>query len=168
MIGFLRTIGVINAALWFGGTVFFTFFAAPAFFTEAMTTLLTKAYAGAAAQLVMERYFYLHMACGLVALAHLVGESLYLGRPVLRWSLSLLAAVFILNLIGGYGLQPTLKRLHVKIYLPSTPEDVREPARKSFRLWHGVSQGLNLVVFVGISAYLLRVTRSGDSSRFRG
>ncbi len=168
MIGFLRTVGVINAALWFGGTVFFTFFSGPAFFSDSMVNLLGKAYAGAAAQIVIERYFTLHLVCGLLALAHLVAESLYLGRPILRRTLALVAAVFILTLVGKYGLQPTLQRLHLKMYHPTTPAELREPARKSFGLWHAASSSLNLVVLVGVSAYLLRAARSGDNSRFRG
>ena len=168
MIGFLRTVGVINAALWFGGTVFFTFFVGPSFFSDPMIKLLSKPYAGAAAQIVMERYFTLHLVCGLLALGHLVAESLYLGRPILRKTLALVAAIFVLTLIGKYGLQPTLQRLHVRMYDPTTPIVQRERVGESFRLWHGVSWGLNLVVLAGVTTYLLRATRMGDNSRFRG
>src|SRR5678816_4102246 len=57
VLGFLRIIAIINAAVWFGSIVFFTFAAGPAFFTDEMIRLLGKAHAGAAAQLVVHRYF---------------------------------------------------------------------------------------------------------------
>lgn len=167
MIGFLRILGVLNAALWFGASVFFTFFVGPAFFSEAMLNLLGRPHAGAAAQIVLERYFLLQLLCGLVALGHLVGESLYLSRPIFRWSLSLVAAIFILGLVGGYGIQPKLKQLHLQMYAVNTTPAVKETARKAFRLWHGLSWAVNLVALGGITVYLFRIARQGDNSRYR-
>ena len=167
MINALRIVGVINAAIWFGACVFFTFGVGPAFFSDAMLALLGRPHAGAAAQVVLQRYFLVHQICGVIGLAHLVAESLYLGRPIMRWTLSLLAAVFVLGLVGGYGIQPKLRTLHRSMYTPSNPPALREAAQKSFRVWHGVSQGLNLVVVAGVLVYLLRVTRLSDTSRYR-
>lgn len=167
MIGFLRIVGILNAALWFGASIFFTFFVGPAFFSEAMVGLLSKPYAGAAAQIVLERYFLLQLICGLVALGHLVGESLYLSRPILRWSLTLVAAIFVLGLVGGYGIQPRLKQLHLQMYAASTTPEVKETARKSFRVWHGLSWAANLAALGGITVYLFRIARQGDNSRYR-
>jgi len=165
--GVLRVVGVLNASIWFGASIFFTFCVGPAFFSERMLDLLSRPYAGAAAQIVLERYFFLHLGCGLVALGHLVAESLYLGRPLLRWSLSLLAALFVLSLVGGYGFQPKLQRLHRVMVAPATPEAERTAAQRSFKLWHAGSQILNLVSIVGITVYAVRVTRPGDNSRYR-
>jgi len=133
-----------------------------------MIELLSRPYAGAAAQIVLERYYVLHWVCGLVALGHLVGESLYLGRPLLRWTLSLLAAVFVLGLVGGVGIQPRLQRLHrVMVTAEVSPEE-RGAAHRSFRIWHGLAQGVNLLAMAGVTVYLLRITRRGDNSRYRG
>ncbi len=167
MIVILRGVGVVNAALWFGSTLFFTFLVGPAFFSEAMLGLLTRPYAGAAAQIVLERYFVLQLVCGVVALVHLIAETVYLGRPLLRWTFSLLAAVFVLGLVGGFGIQPKLNNLHRTMYHPASSSEERAAAGRSFRVWHGVSQGLNLAVLVGVTVYLLRVTRPNDTSRFR-
>jgi hypothetical protein len=167
VIGFLRIVGIVNAALWFGASLFFTFFVGPAFFSEAMVGLLNKAYAGAAAQIVLERYFLLQMICGLVALSHLIGESLYLSRPILRWSLSLVAAIFVLGLVGGYGIQPKLKRLHLQMYAANTTPEVKTSSRKAFRIWHGLSWVVNLAALGGITVYLFRITQQGDNSRYR-
>ena len=160
-------VGVINAAVWFGACIFFTFGAGPAFFSNEMLALLTRPYAGAAAMIVLQRYFLLNQICGVIALIHLVAESLYLGRPVMRWTLSVLAAVFILGLVGGYGIQPKLKTLHRSMYNPANPPALRQTAEHSFRFWHGVSQAVNLVVVAGVLVYLLRVTRVSDTSRYR-
>lgn len=167
MIGFLRIVGVLNASIWLGGSIFFTFFVGPAFFSEAMVKLLSKPYAGAAAQIVLERYFTLQLICGLIALSHLVGESLYLSRPILRWSLSLLAGVFLLGLIGGFGIQPKLQGLHRTMYVTGASEAEVAAARKSFGMWHGISWLLNLGALGGITVYVLRITRQGDNSRHR-
>ena len=116
---------------------------------------------------MLERYFTLHLICGLLALAHLVAESLYLGRPLFRWTLALLTVVFLLGVVGAYGIQPRLKALHLAMYHPSSPAAEREPARKSFGRWHAVSQVLNLLVIGGTVVYLVRITRQSDSSRWR-
>lgn len=168
MIGILRVVGVVNASVWFGASIFFTFFVGPAFFTDHMLALLTKPYAGRVAALVLERYFLLHLICGLIALAHLTAESLYLGRPIFRWTLSLVAAVFVLGLIGAYGIQPRLQGLHRTMYTPGNPPALAAAAARSFGIWHGVSQALNLVMIGGVLVYLLRVTRLKDATRFRG
>jgi len=172
VIGFLRIVGVINAAVWFGATVFLTFFVGPAFFSESMLKLFGEAagrfYAGAAAQIVLERYFYLQLGCSILALVHLVAECVYLGRPLIRWTLSLLGALLVLAAVGGYGLQPKLRTLHWQKYDPRVSVEIRQVAERSFRRWHGVSQVLNLVALAGVTVYLLRVTRPSDASRYRG
>jgi uncharacterized membrane protein len=162
-------LGVLNASIWFGASVFMTFFVGQALFSDEVTQLLTRAYAGAVAFAVFDRYFTLHLMCGLIAVAHLVGESLYLGRPFLRWSLSLLAGIFVLVLVGGYGIQPRLQEFHRTMYAQGQgySEQERELAGRSFRIWHGLSQVLNLGVLAGVTVYLIRNSRPGDATRYR-
>jgi hypothetical protein len=54
--------------------------------------LLTAAGVGFAAEAVVARYFLLQYWCGAIALAHLLAEYFYCGRPVRR-----------MNLIAGAG-----------------------------------------------------------------
>src|SRR3989442_11060570 len=82
--------------MWFGASIFFTFSVGPAFFSDKMIGLLTRPYAGAAAQIVIERYFFFHEMCGVIALAHLVAEWLYMGKPLQRLTLWLLLGIFAL------------------------------------------------------------------------
>ena len=167
MIGFLRFIGVANAAIWFGGSIFFTCFVAPAFFSEKMIHLLTKPYAGAAVQLLLERYFILHLICGILAMFHLVAEWLYMGKPLQRLTLWLLLGIFWFGLVGGFIIQPKLQGLHRVMYGPGVAQQQRQEAQHSFALWHGASQMLNLMVLTGITVYLWRVTTPGSGYRHR-
>jgi hypothetical protein len=159
MIRVLRLVGIINAALWFGAAVFFTFVVGPAFFSKDMRALLGDAHAGAAVQVVLARYFALHQVCAGVALVHLLTEGFYLGRPIWRWPLALLVGILLLSGVGAYGLQPRLRALHRTWRGPGTPPELRLVAERSFHLWHGVSQVFNLVVVAGVLVHLVRVTR---------
>src|SRR3989442_266455 len=107
----------MNAALWFGAGIFFTFVAAPAIFSRPIKDLFGQetfglAFAGLIAQALLERYFVLQYICASVALLHQVAEWLYLGKALQRAALGLLLGVFSLGLINGLGLQPKLTNLH--------------------------------------------------------
>ena len=167
MIRVLHGVGVLNAAVWLGASVFFTFIAGPAFFSEDMLAVLGRPHAGAAAQVVLARYFLVHEVCALLALTHLILEGLYLGRPIWRWTLALLAALLLLVCIGDYGIQPKLHSLHRAMYRPGAPAAVQQMAGRSFRGWHGVSQVLNLIVVAGVFGYYLRLTLTPTDSRHR-
>jgi hypothetical protein len=171
VIGFLRCIGLLNAAVWFGAGVFFTFLGGPALFSADMKALLEKFYpyySGAIAQMVIARYFKLEIICATIALLHFLAEQFYFGRaPQKRW-LSLLIGLFALSLIGGYWLQPKLKALHTTKYAVNAPQANREAASESFKMWHGISQVANLLMLVGLGFYVVRVGSPRESSHFIG
>ena len=170
MIGFLRFVGVLNAAVWLGASVFFTFAAGPAPFSAEMRSLLGPGnfpyFSGAIAQVLIARYFHLQVVCGVVAVAHLLAEWLYLGKPSRKLQGGLLIGVCAAALIGGYGLQPKLKALHATKYGINTRPEVREAADRSFRAWHGVSQVINLLAVAGLGTYLWRAANPSDPTRF--
>jgi len=163
----------MNAAIWFGAAIFFTFGVAPTFFSPGMKALLggtsrADAYAGLIAQMVLERYFVLNYWCGAVALAHLLAEWVYLGKAIHRWTLGILLGAFFMALCGGLWLQPKLRDLHLIRYAEEghyTPVEKIQAAR-SFSLWHGVSQVMNLAVLGGLGIYVWRITHSSDAPRF--
>jgi hypothetical protein len=167
MIRVLHGFGVLNAALWLGSTLFFSFVAGPAFFSDDMLRLLGRPHAGAAAQVVLGRYFILQEVCALIAVAHLIAEALYLGRPLYRRTLALLVALLVLVCVGDYGFQPKLHSLHRTMYRPGTPVSMQQMAERSFRIWHGVSQVFNLLVVAGVSGYFFRVALGPTDSRVR-
>lgn len=166
MIGFLRFIGVVNASIWFGSAIFFTFVAGPTFFSDEMKRLFPPPYNGLAAQMLLQKYFLLNHVCALIALTHLALEKLYAGRVLERFTLGILITIFGLSLLGGYWLQPKLKELHRIHY--RGPVAQREAAGKSFRAWHGVSQTANLAMTAGLLFYLWRVTSLNNPSRLPG
>lgn len=174
MILVIRFIGVMNAAIWLGAAVFFTFAAAPAFFSGEIKTLgLHPFWPGAIAQLVLARFFYLQYICGAIAIVHLLAEWVYLGRPLHRLTLVLLSSLLLIGLLGGLWLQPKLKHLNLVKYSMSEqykpaaipPED-RAAAARSFRIWHGVASSINLLALAGLVVYFWRVTHPTDNLRF--
>lgn len=166
MIPFLRFIGILNAAIWFGAAIFFTFGAGPAFFSPEMLNLVGRPRAGVAVQLVLRHYFILQHWCGAIALAHVLVEWLYTGRPLQKALLGLLAGLFVLGLLGGLWLQPKLHQLHLAVYGGQATPDQVEKARHSFNAWHGTSQALNLLMIAGLVWYLWRMTNPPSAPRF--
>lgn len=170
MLSFLRFFGVTVAAIWFGATVFFTFFAGPAFFTDEMKKLFPPPYNGAIAELVLGRFFVLHYICGFLALAHLGAEWMYSGKVPPRLTVWLVGGVLGLSLLGGLWLQPKLHTYQRVKYadhyrVAATPQQ-REAAAKSFGMWHGISQSMNIVVLLSLWLYLSRVIQPGEAPRF--
>lgn len=166
MLGFLRIIAIVNAAVWFGSVIFFTFAAGPAFFTDEMIRLLGRPHAGAAAQLVVHRYFIVQQWCAAIAIAHLIGEWLYTGRPFHRLILLLLMGLFVIGILGGHVLQPRMHELHLKKYALQTSPEVKQSAARSFSILHGTSMALNLLVIGGVLVYLCYVTKPVNTARF--
>jgi hypothetical protein len=171
----LRFIGVTNAAVWLGAAVFFTLGVAPVFFTQEVKHLFNDSlfWPGLLAQVALERYFCLQYICSIVALVHQAAEWLYLGRALRRFTLGLLIGLISLSFIGGLWLQPKLRRLHLikygvtEQYKPAPiPAEERARAARRFGAWHGIAQGVNLIVLAGLLVYFWRVTHPNDSTRF--
>ena len=80
----------------------------------------------------MSRYYGLTLACGVIALLHFLADWFYMGRPRRKFSFGLVAALFVLTLIGRNAIQPSLIRLNRKHYTATQPAE-RESAGKSFR-----------------------------------
>ena len=160
----------MNAAVWFGAAIFFTFGIGAAPFSPEMKELLgpknSPYFSGAIAQILIARYFRLQLACGAVALLHLLAEWIYLGRAPQKLCFGLLIALVAAGLVGGYWLQPKLKELHKIKYGVKTPAAQREAADHSFRAWHGLSQGIILLMLAGLAVYLWRVANPADTARF--
>jgi hypothetical protein len=170
VIGFLRFVGILNAAVWFGSAIFFTFSAGTAPFSPEMQRLLGANnypyFSGAIAQIFIARYFHVHLACAIIAVVHLLAEALYLGKSLRRFQAYLLVGLCAAVLLGGFWLQPKLKALHAVKYGLNTRPAAREIATRAFRTWHGVSQVINLLTVAGLTVYLWRVANPSDPTRF--
>lgn len=162
--------GILNAAIWFGSAIFFTFGAGLVPFSPEMRSLLGPRnypyFSGAIAELLIARYFHFQIVCGFVALLHLLAEWLYLGKYPQKRQVGLLVGLCAVALIGGYWLQPKLRAWHAIKYGVNSPPALREAADRSFRTWHGVAQGINLLLIGGLAVYLWRVANPSDPTRF--
>ena len=178
MTGLLRFIGIANAAFWFGASLFFTLSIGPAFFSSDMMGLFgaphaeatARYYAGSAAQIVLERFFLMQECCSAIALVYLVVDWFSTGRPFHRLTVLLSLSLLFLSLVEGHLIQPKLHALHKTKYGIGAPvtQIMSQQAGKSFRIWHGVSQIINLIQLGGIAVFLWRVTLPDASSRFVG
>jgi hypothetical protein len=163
-------VGILNAAVWFGAAISFTFGTGLVPFSQEMKSLLGQAnypyFSGAIAQLFIARYFCFQIGCAMVAMLHLLAEWLYLGKYPQKLQVGLLIGLAAALLIGGYWLQPKMKALHATKYGLNSRPEIRETAAHSFRTWHGVSQVINLLMVGGLTVYLWRATNPSDPTRF--
>jgi hypothetical protein len=160
----------MNAAVWLGAAVCFTFGIGPAFFSPEMKAILGEKsfpyFSGAIAQVVLARYFRLTLTCAVIALIHLLLEWLYMGRPARKFSLALVGGLLAITLLGGNWLQPKMKMLHATKYAMNTPPVEQAAAARAFRLWHGIAQILNLIMLGGLAVYVWRISNPSDKLRF--
>lgn len=176
MILVIRFIGVLNAAIWLGASVFFTFAAQGTFFSpEAKATGLHPFWPGVFAQLMIGKYFTFHCVCAAIALVHLLADWVYLGRALHRLTTGILLGLFLVGLLGGLVLQPKMRELHFIKYSMGPqykpvplPNEMRLEAQKSFGRWHAVSMSVNLLVLGCLVYYFWRVTHPPDNLRFVG
>lgn len=170
MIGFLRFVGILNAAVWFGTAIFFSFGVGLAPFSQEMKNLLGQAnypyFSGAIAQILIARYFNFQVGCAAVAALHLFAEWLYLGKRPHKFHAGLLVGLCCFAFLGGCWLQPKMKALHATKYAVNTRPEIRQAAGRSFRIWHGVSEVINLFVVGGLAVYLWRSANPSDPTRF--
>ena len=165
---FLRLTGITNAAVWLGAALFYTAAVSPAFFSSEMLRILPPLHAGAAAQVLAHDFYVLQYWCAAIALAHLVVEWLYAGKPVPRWSAYLVIGLLALALFNGLLAQPRMKRLHLERYgRYSTPQQ-REKAGQWYGVWQTAVHLVNVCVILGVWVHLWEVSSSGTIARFVG
>jgi hypothetical protein len=161
VIGFLRWIGLLNAAVWFGAAVYSTFVVSSAMSAPEMIRLTGAAHyhylSGAVAHIIRERQFTLELVCGIIALFHLLGERLYFGRGADKWRLRLLFALLALTLFEGFIVQSRMGHLHENRYNATMSAAAREEAAVSFGKWRRVHQGLSALMLVGLGIYAGKV-----------
>ena len=170
VIGFLRFVGMLNAAVWLGAAVFCTLGAGPALVSHDMLELLGPKHfpylSGAITQLVSTRLFHWQIGCAVLALVHMVAERLYRSRAPRRFWPLLLAGLLGLSLYGGLGLVPKLNQLHRVEHALNTPPTARAAAAHAFRFWRGIGQAVNVLLIGGVLIYFWRVTHPPDELSF--
>lgn len=166
---FLRIVGIVNAAIWFGAGTFFAVGVLPGIFSQDLHHIFGDTgypyYSGAVALALFKRFFILQYICGAVALLHFFAEKLYLGRPFSSLGTALVIVIFVLGLIGGFWLQPKMEDLRQTMY-SNAPVEQKEKARHAFGFWHGISETANVLIIGGLLIHLLRVTRPPNSGGY--
>ena len=172
--GFLRFLGLFNAAVWVGGSIFFSFLAAPVFFTPEIKSLTPPPVNGLVAQAMLGRYFTLHILCGIVAVVHLLLEWLYSGGGFPRRAIAIVCVLLGLALIGGQFINPKLAGWHQQkhqfqlksegerqtIKKAEYTQSVVQDAERKFAVWHGVSQVINLAMGILLTWRFWRLANS--------
>jgi hypothetical protein len=170
VIGLLRFVGLLNAAIWFGASFYFAIAVAPTASSQELQTLLTANnypfFGGAIAQIFLTRFLRLHLICAIIAFLHLTAEWIYLGRYPQRLRLGLLSILFFVGLLSAYWIQPSLRQWHLLKYGRTTSAADREQAARSFRIWHTVSESINLFLLAGVGVYFWGVSNPPDPARF--
>ena len=156
----------MNAAVWFGASLFFMVGVAPALFSPEVKKHLGEIWPGIIAFIVFERYFALQYWCGAIALAHHLAEWVYLGKPLQRATMLIVLGVFGLGLFGGLWLQPRLERLHAVKYGKSYTKEQQTTAKNSLSGWHVVSRITGLLSLVGLGIYIWRMGNPPNPPRF--
>lgn len=165
MLGLLRFIGLVNAAVWLGAGVFFTLGVGQAVFADEMKRIFEKYYVGIIAQHLIGTYFTFHIVCGCIALAHYLSETFLTRRAFRKWTVAAIAVPLLLGCLGAFVLQPKMRALYQTMYRAPQAEQ-RDSATKQFRVLHGISQVLNLIsiTFVGICFW--RISNPPETPRF--
>lgn len=176
MILVIRFIGVLNAAIWLGASVFFLYAAGGTFFSPEVKALPVHPFwVGVLAQRLIEKLFILHITCSIVALVHLLAEWVYLGRALHRFTLGLLGGLFLISLVSELVLLPKMQELRHRYYSMSAdykpvriPDAERIEAKQLFDRLHGTAMGGNFVVLLVLVFHFWRVTYPPDNLRFVG
>jgi hypothetical protein len=170
VIGSLRFVGILIISVWLGAAVF-SFVGAGSAVRSAESERLLGArnhpyYSGALNNLIEQRLFYFASVCSAAALVHLAAVWLYLGRVPHKGWLALLAALALLNLALGLGVQPRLNQWHLTAHAVNVPPQVRERALESKARWSQVNTTLSLALIAGLTVYLWRAANQSDAPRF--
>jgi hypothetical protein len=169
--GLLRLIGLLNAAIWLGGVIFFSLVGSPSVNSASMLNLLQPKnfayFAPAIQHIALGAYFQFFIVCALIALLHLIVEWIYLGRPISRKVLlALVGGLLIYGMAGSNLLQPHLKKLHTTRYSVSAQPIEREAAARSYGRWRTTIVVLNLFSASALLFHFWRITRPSDTPRF--
>ena len=170
VIGLLRFVGLMNAAVWFGAAVFFIFGADPATSSEQMRDLIGSNnfpyFSEAISSLIARRFFHLYAVCSVIALVYLMAEWLYFGKYPPKWWLSLICVLVVVGLLRGFWIEPSLRNLHEIQFNRQTRVEQRDLAARARTTWKILAHSLDVLLTSGLALYAWRVANPGDAMRF--
>jgi hypothetical protein len=170
VIGFLRWLGILNAAAWFGAALLLTLVILPGVFSPEMKQILGERnypyFSQAISGELSARYFHLSLACAIVAWLHLGAERLYLGKAPSRTVLALLIALLVTAVFGSGWVQPRIKSANQLQHGLNVSLDERQQAAAALGNWRRCLVLTNWLTLGGVAVYLCRLSAPSEASRF--
>ena len=114
-------------------------------------------------QIVIARYLHFYLFFSVVAIAHIAGEWLYLGKYPSRSWLALVLGLILAGLVQNFWLQPNLRSWH-RLRFSQNPQSQAVARNVTYGLLS--SEIINLLTVVGLAVYLWRVANPPDPARF--
>jgi len=172
VIALLRFIGLLNTGVWLGACVLFTFGIRPAISSATMQELLGARnfpfFSEAIGEVMLRNYGRLPLVCAVVAVLHVLGERLYLGKSAGRLRLSLLTGLCALAVLASVWFVPRLGEWNRTRYGVNAARGERQAAAESFDLWRRRLQLSDLLALGGLGIYLWRMANPPEPTRFLG
>ncbi len=166
VITFLRFVGVMNAAVWLGGSAFHLLAVAPFFATPAVRWVLGDVHATGAGLMLWQRFYVLQYTCLTVSFLHHIAEWVYIGRPISRATGWMLGTLLVLALLGNLELDRAVVPAHWARGNPrATPED-RARAERGYPLWSTLWLSTNGALGLVVLVFSWRVLTASHGPRF--
>ncbi len=148
----LRRLSLLVLSLWLGTGVGVAFIAIPVVFSPEIKTTLPPGMAGGVAQAILLRLFMWQV--GFAGLSGLLfaWERFRDAEASGRLRAWLLPPLILLSLVSLFFVHPYLARMHQERYAIETPEPRRRELATRFGALHGASQGVNLMILIGVLA----------------
>lgn len=156
----------MNAAVWFGAAVFFTFLVWPLLASGYFKSIVADERMTFVWLETLDRFFLLSSYCGAIALFHQAVEWLYTGKAVKRVMLSVTVTLFLLSLFGYYVLEPKMQRHHFAQVTVDVAPDAAKASAKAFGILRGMTHASTFALLGGIGFYLWRLSAPQPGPRF--
>jgi hypothetical protein len=173
VIAFLRFIGLMNSAVWFGAVVVFAALISPALASPEITNLfggagnpMSTAYAVVAGEVIITKFVWIHFICGGIAAVHLLVEWLYTGKAIRSLILYLAMLLITLGLLNGLILYPKMKDLHRTRYNRTVAPATQQKAATMFLSLQQATEIIHWIMVGGLLIYTWKVATPGEQPRF--
>ena len=159
----LQKVSLLVLSLWLGTGVGVAFIAIPVVFSPEIKTTLPPGMAGGVAQAILLRLFEWQVAFAGVSGLLYAWERLRNAEAAGRLRAWLLPPLILAALVSLFFVHPSLARMHQERYALETPEPRRRELAARFGAVHGISQGANLMILIGVLACWQKVAQPVSS-----
>jgi len=173
VIAFLRFIGLMNSAVWFGAVVVFAALISPALASSEIVDLfggarnpMSPAYAVLAGEVIITKFVWIHFICGGITAVHLLVEWLYTGKAIRSLILYLAMLLITLGLLNGLILYPKMKELHRTRYTRGIEPARQQKATSMFSSLQQATEIIHWIMVGGLLIYTWKVATPGEQPRF--